>query len=81
MVKRKKGSQSQPQQQPEKDDQGNVVTPGTSKEADRGAKKSRIHISAVHEEYEQTKYVKDDEERTRSKCKHCVKVFDHKLCC
>ena len=72
MVKRKKGSQSQPQQQPEKDDQGNVVTPGTSKEADRGAKKSRIHISAVHEEYEQTKYVKDDEERTRSKCKHTI---------
>ena len=53
------GKRKKQQQQPERDDQGNVVTPspGTSKEAEQGTKKSRIHISTVHDEYEQTKYV------------------------
>ena len=76
MSKRKK------KQQPQKDEQGNVVSPpGNSKEPEQGSKKMRIHISSVHEEYLQTKYVNDvDEEKIRSKCKHCAKVFDHKLC-
>ena len=70
MSKRKK--------QPQKDDQGNVA-PGTSKDAEQGSKKLRIHISSVHDEFHQTKHG-DNEEKTRSKCKRCPKVYDHKMC-
>ena len=76
MSKRKKGSQPK---QLEKDDQGNVP-PGTSTQGDQSTKKIRIQTSNVHDEFVQTKYVENDVEKTRSKCKHCEKVYEHKLC-